>query len=127
MLLAGDIGGTKTVLALFSTDTTSYKPLIERTFASGSHDSLEEIIIQFMNDTGADIDAAAFGVAGPVFENRAKVTNLPWQILSTEIESLHGIKQVILCNDFEAVGYGIADLQEEDLLVLQPGRPARGG
>ena len=77
MILAGDIGGTKTVLSIFTNDENTLKPLAERTCASSEFAGLEQVIQAFLDDHDHPIESAAFGVAGPVMEGRAKITNLP--------------------------------------------------
>src|SRR5690348_1347786 len=78
MLLAGDIGGTKTVLAVFSPEAGAHAPLAEATFPSGRYGRLEAIVREFLAQTSLPIDRACFGVAGPVVAGTAQITNLPW-------------------------------------------------
>ena len=128
MFLAGDIGGTNTVLALFSTDAGPRKPIAETLFPSRNFDSLEQIVHQFLAHTEAHvaadpITAAAFGVAGPVMDRTAKITNLSWTV---ERESLAaGLRLeadgVRLLNDLEATANAVPQLLAEDILTLNPG------
>lgn len=124
-LLAADIGGTKTLLQL---NTASGAMVSRQRFNSRDYDDFGQVLSAFLAslDGAYQIDIACLAVAGPVKGDSASVTNLPWQIHSAEIESLHGISKVILCNDFEAVGYGIEDLAEKDVLILQPGLAESG-
>ena len=127
MLIAGDIGGTKTVLALFSSDTGPNKPVTQKTFASGSYDSLESIIREFMQSVDVEISSACFAVAGPVFSNRAQITNLSWVIDAEEIRSAFGWESVHIINDLESVAYAIPILEPVDIFTLSAGSPVAGG
>ena len=105
MLLAGDIGGTKTVLALFATEARQQPlhPLHLQTFPSGRFASLEAIITQFIADKDVTIDAACFGVAGPVVNGRSQITNLPWVIDSAVVRQMLHVERVALLNDLESI------------------------
>ncbi len=119
MLLTGDIGGTKTHLAIFSTDA---EPKLEKEtiFKSADYDSLEKIALEFLAETGVEINIAVFGVAGPVVNGQSKVTNLPWLISEANLSSaLHlSIEVVKLLNDLEAIAYAIPHLASNDLTIL---------
>ncbi|MFT3698047.1 MAG: ROK family protein [Kofleriaceae bacterium] len=116
MILAGDIGGTKTTLALF--DDGAVKRDV--TVKSGDHGSLEEIIEAMKPGT---VTAACFGVAGPVVDGVSKITNLPWTIAASSLEKLVGAP-VTLINDLQATAYGM--LVIDKFAVLQDGpRPER--
>ncbi|MBU1690048.1 MAG: glucokinase [Gammaproteobacteria bacterium] len=124
-LLAGDIGGTKTLLQIFE---SGGGVLAERRFDSASYASLNQIIAAFLSDFPvASLAAACFGVAGPVEAGRANITNLPWQIEEASIVAEFHIPQVRLINDFQAVAYGIEALESQDLATLQDGAPQQGG
>ena len=86
MLLAGDIGGTKTVLALFAPESNPLQTHYEVTFWNRDYTSLEAVITAFMRETTAPITSACFGVAGPVVQGRAAITNLPWVIDANAIQ-----------------------------------------
>src|SRR5579859_3464699 len=89
-LLAGDIGGTKTDLALFSAEAGPRAPLVEARFPSADYASLEEVVRTFLTQAGRSADSAAFGVAGPVVAGQADITNLPWIMTETHLqEALH--------------------------------------
>lgn len=129
MLLAGDIGGTKTVLALFETQTQQdivRHPVAERTFPSAQYQSLETIIDEFIRDTPATISSGSFGVAGPVVGNTARVTNLPWTIDAEAISEQFGFP-VHLLNDLEAIATAVPHLEATDLITLQEGEAAAQG
>ncbi len=121
MLLAGDIGGTKTVLALIDETQGVRRPLQETRFPSDEYRSLETIIAQFLADNAAAVDVAAFGIAGPVVNGRVEVTNLPWVIDAAVISQTFGIPHVHLLNDLEAIANAVPHLEPDDLHTLHPG------
>jgi glucokinase len=124
LLLAGDIGGTKTLLRLVE-DAADTVTLFEAEYSSGGFDHLSIIVTQFLQlAQSVPPIAACFAVAGPVKDNRAQVTNLKWELDARQMESDLGIQHIQLINDFEAVGYGIPAIQAQDVVVLQD-RPAR--
>lgn len=127
MLLVGDMGGTKTVLAVFSAETGPHQPLVEKTFPSARYRSLEEVIQEFLKTISMPIDRACFGVAGPVFAGRAQITNLPWVIDEANLKATFGWSAVKLLNDLEAVGYAVPILEPGDLFTLSAGKPVAGG
>jgi len=116
-IIAGDIGGTKTLLRLIDDD----KIVAEHRYASGGYATFDLMLREFMAMAGPPIDAACFAVAGPVLENRAEVTNLKWLIESTALERDFTIPRVALINDFYAVALGVPLLAPEDRLVLHEG------
>ena len=130
MLLAGDIGGTKTVLALFEVEAgaslITRHPVIERTFPSQQYQSLEIIVEEFLRDGDYAITAGSFGVAGPVVGDRAQVTNLPWVIKAGEMGERFGF-DVHLLNDLEALATGVPHLEATDLITLNEGQPVARG
>lgn len=127
MLLAGDIGGTKTILALIDSEKGVRHPLVETRFSSDAYDSLEAIVQQFLTDTAVTVDAASFGVAGPVVNNRAHITNLPWIIDAAAIAQTFAIPNVFLLNDLEAIANVVTHLEPDDLTTLNPGQPEKEG
>ena len=129
MLLAGDIGGTKTVLALFSTTASQapLHPLHLQTFPSNQFSSLEAIIEQFLQGKDEHIEAASFGVAGPVVNGRSQITNLPWLIEAETISQTFQIDKVILLNDLESIASAVPHLQANDLASVNEGQPEPGG
>ncbi len=130
MLLAGDIGGTKTVLALFEIQTKAEDivrhPASERTFPSAQYQSLETIIQEFLNDSPETVTSASFGVAGPVVRGHARVTNLPWVINAQSISDQFGFP-VHLLNDLEAIATAVPHLERTDLITLQEGEASPEG
>ena len=103
MLLAGDIGGTKTVLAVFSPEAGAHAPLAEATFPSSRYSQLEAIVREFLAQVTFPIDRACFGVAGPIVAGTAQVTNLPWLMSETSLKQTFGWNAVRLLNDLESI------------------------
>jgi glucokinase len=122
MLLAGDIGGTKTTLGLFPIDGSSERPEAKATFPSGEYNGLEEIAQEFLKQNRASVRYASFGVAGPVIRGRAKVTNLPWLINEKSLSAKLHIPRVHLINDIEAIATSVPHLRRKDLATLNRGR-----
>ena len=120
-VLAGDIGGTKTRLALFRKNGARLECLGEHKYASREHDSLETIITDFIKRIGNQPAAACFGIAGPVRGNHVTTTNLPWKINAAELERRFRIDRVALLNDLEATARGIAELEADDFHTLNHG------
>lgn len=121
MILAGDIGGTKTNLAYFNEEGGRVVPVEERSFPSQDYHSLLDIIGAMQKEIPAAIDAAAFGVAGPIVERRSKLTNLDWEVAAEELERGLRLPHVGLLNDLEATAYGVLHLRAGDRLTLQAG------
>ena len=131
-VLAGDIGGTKTLLQIAEGKAGRCRAVREQRFDSASYDSLSSIIHEFLKqEKNKKITAVCFGIAGPVKTTArgqsVKVTNLPWEIHSQELKRRFKFPQLRLINDFQAVGYGIEALGAKDLVVLQPGEPVGHG
>jgi len=121
MILAGDIGGTKTTLAFFTIEQERLKPIVESTFPSREHGSLREIARKFVSMNSLSIEYVCFGVAGPVKEGRCEATNLPWVVDAKILAAELGIEGVWLINDLEATAYGIKALEPKDFTVLNNG------
>jgi len=128
MILAGDIGGTKTNLALFEVQDDTLVMQVQKQFESREFASLNDVISAFEAQTSiAHIDAACFGIAGPVIEGRCRTTNLPWDITTTELQIHLGVDKVHLMNDLEATAYGMLSLPENEFVDLNPtGRVLNG-
>jgi glucokinase len=127
MILAGDIGGTKTVLGLFEEADNHLKAVREETFPSREQGTLGEILERFLGTRPRPaISAACFGVAGPVVEGKSKVTNLPWELDELTLAEALRVPRVKLLNDLQAAAYGMLHLDPTDLHVLQPGLPRQG-
>jgi len=117
MLLAGDIGGTKTTLALF-TPESGLEPRVQASFKSHEYPSLAALAAQFLSETGLSVDRAVFGVAGPVVDGQSRATNLPWVITEQDLRGALGVQEVKLLNDLEATAHGVPNLPPVDLFVL---------
>lgn len=151
MILAGDIGGTKTHLALYDWTGERIDPLRQETFHSADYASLDEMLAEFLappkpplaiegleqaqaedasstavaHDAPLTLDAACFGVAGPVFQNHSRTTNLPWVVDGPALSKQFDIRHVRLLNDLEAMAYGILLLRPDELVTLNAGtRPS---
>jgi len=127
MLLAGDIGGTKTILALFSHEKGPRDSLVEETYPSREYNRLEDMVKEFLNQVDQEVDQASFGVAGPVVNRRVEVTNLPWVIDERQLENELDISSIRLLNDLEAVSNAVPLLEGDDLQPLNPGTPVPEG
>jgi glucokinase len=126
-VLAGDIGGTKTNLAVFTSEAGLRAPLAEATFPSGDYPSLEVLVREFLFRVEAKVDRASFGVAGPVVNGQAKITNLPWVMDEANLAKALGLSSVHLLNDLLALAHAVPFLSEHDLYVLNKGHAVSGG
>jgi glucokinase len=120
-VLAGDIGGTKTVLALFDVGDAVVTPVVERRYVSGDHAGLGEIVRAFLADVGDRGERACFAIAGPVVDQRTEATNLPWVIDGRDLARDLALGPTVLINDFVAVAYGVLRLRDDDVVVLNAG------
>jgi glucokinase len=116
MILAGDIGGTNTRLALFGGDGSGPQHL--STYENAAHGGLDEIVAQFLAVHPAEPGSACFGIAGLVSDGRCAATNLAWEVDAQVLADRLGLPAVRLINDLEANGYGIAALAPDDFEVL---------
>ncbi|THI88230.1 MAG: glucokinase [Nitrospira sp. CG24A] len=148
MIVAGDIGGTKTHLALFDWKKDRVDPVRLESFHSAEYTSLEDMLTEFLapptapqsiDDVAAEkgdaveverpaetpqkIDAACFGIAGPVIDNRCQTTNLPWVVDGATLAKQFDIPRVKLLNDLEAMAYGVLLLRPDEVEVLNAGTP----
>jgi len=127
MILAGDIGGTKTVLSILTRDTNgSLTCLQEQTYSSRLFPAFDDILTAFL-PAGVNIKAACFGVAGPVVNQRCQTTNLPWLLDAEALKIKLGTSKVRLLNDLEAMALGMLYLPENDLVELNPNAEAQTG
>jgi glucokinase len=125
MILAGDVGGTKTILALFEKEGSRWRCVKKTRYASQEHPTFIGLLQHFLADCdGPAIDSVCFGVAGPIVGGDCIATNLPWVLLRQEIGALVGTPNVRLLNDLEATAWGILDLPETDFVTLNPGNDA---
>lgn len=127
MILAGDIGGTKTVLALVEQQANGNLKLYrEQTFASADFETFDAILELFLLDE-LPVAAACFGIAGPVLNQRCQTTNLPWLLEGEALKALLGTEKVKLLNDLEAMAVGMLHLQADELLELNPAAQSQTG
>jgi len=127
MLLAGDIGGTKTTLAVFSPEVGPRAPLSEATFPSTRYPSLEAVVSEFLSQVDLNVEQATFGVAGPVVAGKAEITNLPWVIDERQLAEALRVSSVRLLNDLTATAHAVPFLEPADLHTLNVGQRAPGG
>jgi glucokinase len=127
MILAGDAGGTKTILGIYRASGKSVELVRDRTFASQDYSSLEVMLREFLAAGKEKINRAAIGVAGPVAAGKSKVVNLPWSVDRRQLSRSSGIPNVLLLNDIEAAGWAIGGLGASRLRSLTPGVRAKGG
>lgn len=124
-VLAGDIGGTKTLLQLAEPTADGFNVLYEKRYASGVYTTFLEVALDFIDEAFAHTNqratSACFGVAGPVTARTAFTTNLPWWLDADDLQIKLGIEKVRLINDFQAAGYGVAALKQQDMVTLQVG------
>ena len=129
MLFAGDLGGTKTLLGLFERDDRRPRPIASHAYPTQEFVSVTAILDAFAHDVGPmlEIEAAAVGVAGPVVEQRARLTNIHWDVSAEEIGRRLDTRQVILLNDLEAMARSVPVLNDNEMVVLQRGTSALHG
>lgn len=127
MLLAGDIGGTKTNLAVFSPEAGPRAPLAEARFPSADYSSLEALVREFLSQVNLKVERASFGVAGPVVAGQATITNLPWVMEETQLREALKLSSVRLLNDLAAIAHAVPFLEPADVHTLNEGKPAPGG
>jgi glucokinase len=126
-VLAGDIGGTKTALAIVSAESGPRRPIHKATFPSASYGSLDAIVREFLAGKDIAIARASIGVSGPVVDGRCRVTNLPWLVDARLLSAPLGGAPVTLLNDLESIAHAVPYLQPSDIETLNAGRPARHG
>lgn len=130
MILAGDVGGTKVHLALYSFDGGVLKPVRDHKFPASNYACLDDVVKEFlsgMEGAKPDIAAACFGCPGPVRDGRLKLTNLPWTLDARDLQRSLGIEHIFLINDLEANGYGIPELSTDNVFTLHTGDPSSVG
>jgi glucokinase len=118
MILAGDIGGTHTRIALYQENAGALKMLLERVYPSREHKSLDEIVRLFLSEQRTTIHLVCFGIAGPVLHGEVSTPNLPWVVNALQLARQIGIESVLLINDLQAHASGIDDLAAEDFVAL---------
>ena len=137
MILAGDVGGTKTHLGIFKPENGKVISVVEKKYKSQQYGSFESLIDDFLAHVSEDneiiIDAACFGIAGPIETDQegkayCQMTNIKqWPLITEEnLSKLINYNSVFFLNDMEAIAYGISQLDEQDLEVLNQGKLLEG-
>ena len=128
VFFAGDIGGTKTELAFFQKKNDVFSCAARKRFLNSSYKNAEAVIGDFLKGVGSgfEIEAAILGVAAPVENNRARLTNLGWRVDGNKIGKRFSFKTCVLLNDLEATALGIGELGKKDFFCLQKGRRRKG-
>jgi glucokinase len=123
MILAGDVGGTKTLLGVFEPGEQRPHCLAMSAFATLDYPGLPAIVEEFLSaqTRGSKIDRAAFGVAGPIIDQTARMTNVPWHVDAAELSGAFGLRHAHLLNDLEAMAYSVPVLDRTELRTLQSG------
>ncbi|MCF6187906.1 MAG: glucokinase [Desulfobulbaceae bacterium] len=127
LLLAGDIGGTKTTLALYRAESRPASPVREQTFQNRQASGLAQLITTFLGQEKELPAVGCFGVAGPVRDGRVKMTNLDWRIDELEIARTCGLERAILINDLVATAVGAVLLPRDELFPINQGKPRDEG
>ena len=127
MLIAGDIGGTKTDLAIYSRESGPHTPLVETQVHSADYSSLQAMVREFLGQVKMSVDVASFDVAGPVINGHVKTTNLPWTLDEETLASDLDLKAAHLMNDLEAVARAVPALRTEDAITINKGDPVSNG
>jgi glucokinase len=122
MILAADVGATNTRLGLFELSNGKLQAKLVRRFRNRDYPGLEASLNEFLN-SGNRVDSACFGLAGPVIDGRVELTNCGWVVDQSKLMTQLGTTRVCLLNDMEATGYGVVNVGEQDLLVLNKGVP----
>jgi glucokinase len=127
MLIAGDIGGTKTDLAIYSIEAGPHAPLAETEVKSADYPSLQAMVKEFLANVKMSVTTACFDVAGPVIDGRVKTTNLPWVMDERSLARDLNLQSVRLINDLEAVARSVPILRAQDLVTLNEGKAVERG
>lgn len=127
LVLAGDIGGTKSNLGLFCGTADAPVAVLERTYFNREFSGLAEVVRRFLDEAGLTANSACFGVAGTVVGGASVLPNLGWKLSEAGLAQALGLESVLLINDLEATALGLATLAPAQLHTLNPGRPRPGG
>ncbi|MBI5837920.1 MAG: glucokinase [Candidatus Eisenbacteria bacterium] len=127
ILVAGDVGGTKTLLRAVSAAQGRHEELLERRYESGAYAGFADLLGDFLGRLDGRASHAAFGVAGPVIDGECHATNLPWTLGERQLASALGLQRVRLVNDFVAAARGVLLLVPGDTVALQQGQADAGG
>jgi glucokinase len=127
MLIAGDIGGTKTDLGIYSLASGPHAPLAQTQVHSADYPSLQAMVREFLAQVKMSVDVASFDVAGPVINGYVKTTNLPWVMDESTLASDLNLRAAHLMNDLEAVARAVPALRAEDVITINKGEPVANG
>lgn len=122
MLIVGDVGGTKTRIALVSPERGPREFVAEEEFHSADYKGLKPIIEAFLAKTGGHATSACFDLAGPVIGGRAHLTNLPWDLEEADLCRSLGLQQVSLLNDLRAIAHAVPHLQPGETVAINAGK-----
>jgi glucokinase len=123
MILAGDVGGTKSNMGLFDVQSGKLVRVAHQRYPSAEHKALDDIAEDFVRTTNAKVTAAAFGIAGPVLNNCVHTSNLPWTVDGASLAKRLGLDHTTLLNDLEATCHGVGVMEPKDLETLYAGTP----
>jgi glucokinase len=126
MLLAGDIGATKTILAVFTKEKGPTDPLVQEEIVTASYSGVDELVQAFLNKAGLKVSNACFGIAAPVVKGEATMLNMPWVVRESHLRRALNMTEVRLLNDLEAIAAAVPRLVEDDVHILNPGMPEPG-
>jgi glucokinase len=121
MFLAGDIGGTKTALALYEPGSGTDHPVADAEFHSADYAGLDLMVRDFLTRAPQPVTEACFGVAGPVLDGRVRITNLPWVLEEAALRQSLGLRRVTLLNDLQAMAYAVPHLRQDQLHTVNAG------
>jgi glucokinase len=125
MILAGDVGGTKTLLALYQQQGNEWQCVRKQQYASADFAEFNHVLAAFLN--GETVSHVCIGVAGPVVDGDCKTTNLPWFLKNADIAAQTGATQVLLLNDLAAMAWGVLNLPDSDFVELNPNAQIKPG
>lgn len=124
MILAADVGGSKAFVGLFERARPRPRLLEVRTMRTLDFDGLPALLLAAVGAVGPSVRAVSLGIAGPILDGEATMTNVPWRVSGAEIAAVTGVADVRLLNDLEAMAHAVTVLHDDELHTLQPGRPS---
>ncbi len=127
MILAGDVGGTKTNLGIFEWRNNAPVALVQESFVSQEFSNLESLVARFLENHSLETKIACFSIAGPVVDGHCHATNLAWSVDEKQVSQKLGLEHLWLINDLEANAHGITHLGDDEYFVLSEGKPGTRG
>lgn len=127
LILAADVGGTKTNIGIFDSEHGCRNPIVEGRLLCKNYSSFNHLLKDFLYGKEYPIECACFAAAGPVIDGRVQLTNLPWILDENELKDFLGIRSVYIINDLVALAYAIPKLTGKDILTLSEGSPVKQG